>query len=148
MPTLSTIPSYYSILSISQHKPVCTKTLSPSPCLSCELRIIERKMESIAVFPEAIGISTQIGLLWQQVRQPLVVPFFRIMVFLCLAMSLMLFVEKVYMGIVMCFIKIFNRKPEKKYKWEPMKKDDLEIGDLAYPMVLVQIPMYNEKEVI
>nr|GMC58972.1 glucomannan 4-beta-mannosyltransferase 9-like [Ipomoea batatas] len=104
-------------------------------------------MEPIAVFPEGLGISTQIGLLWQQVRQPLLVPFLRVMVFLCLAMSLMLFVEKVYMGIVMCFIKISNRKPEKKYKWEPMKKDDLEIGDFAYPMVLVQIPMYNEKEV-
>ncbi|KAE8683232.1 putative mannan synthase 3 [Hibiscus syriacus] len=37
-------------------------------------------------------------------------------------------------------------KPEKRYKWEPMK-DDVELGSSAYPMVLIQIPMYNEKEV-
>nr|GEV70827.1 glucomannan 4-beta-mannosyltransferase 9-like [Tanacetum cinerariifolium] len=37
-------------------------------------------------------------------------------------------------------------KLEKKYKWESIK-EDLEMGNSAYPMVLVQIPMYNEKEV-
>ncbi|CAJ1976660.1 unnamed protein product [Sphenostylis stenocarpa] len=41
---------------------------------------------------------------------------------------------------------LFRYKPDKKYKWEPLR-DDLEIGNSAYPMVLVQIPMYNEKEV-
>lgn len=34
----------------------------------------------------------------------------------------------------------------KKYKWEPIK-GDLEVKSEAYPMVLVQIPMHNEKEV-
>ncbi|XP_016482818.1 glucomannan 4-beta-mannosyltransferase 9-like [Nicotiana tabacum] len=92
------------------------------------------------------GITSQIGLLWQQVRAPLLVPSLRIMVFLCLAMSLMLFVERVYMGIVIAFIKVLRRKPEKKYKWEPVK-DDLELANYSYPMVLVQIPMYNEREV-
>ncbi|KAK3020531.1 hypothetical protein RJ639_046220 [Escallonia herrerae] len=43
-------------------------------------------------------------------------------------------------------VKLFGRKPEKRYKWEPMK-DDVELGNSAYPMVLVQIPMYNEIEV-
>ncbi|KAJ6690570.1 hypothetical protein OIU85_006790 [Salix viminalis] len=33
-----------------------------------------------------------------------------------------------------------------RYKWEPIK-DDIELGNSAYPMVLVQVPMYNEKEV-
>ncbi|CAN4096120.1 unnamed protein product [Withania somnifera] len=61
-------------------------------------------------------------------------------------MSLMLFVEKVYMGIVIVFIKMLRQKPEKKYKWEPIK-DDLELANYSYPMVLVQIPMYNEREV-
>ena len=59
----------------------------------------------------------------------------------------LLFMERVYMGIVTVLIKIFKWKPEKKYKWEPMK-EDLEMGNLRYPMVLVQIPMYNEKEVL
>ncbi|OIT03268.1 glucomannan 4-beta-mannosyltransferase 9 [Nicotiana attenuata] len=92
------------------------------------------------------GVSSQIGLLWQQVRAPLLVPFLRIMVVLCLVMSLMLFLERVYMGIVIAFIKVLRRKPEKKYKWEPVK-DDLELANYSYPMVLVQIPMYNEREV-
>ncbi|KAK4353418.1 hypothetical protein RND71_028936 [Anisodus tanguticus] len=88
------------------------------------------------------GITSQM----QQVTAPLLVPFLRIMVFLCLAMSLMLFVERVYMGIVIVFIKLLRQKPEKKYKWEPIK-DDLELANSSYPMVLVQIPMYNEREV-
>lgn len=51
------------------------------------------------------------------------------------------------MGIVIVLVKLFGRKPEKRYKWEPMK-DDVELGNSGYPMVLVQIPMYNEKEVL
>ena len=91
-------------------------------------------------------ITGQIGLIWQQTKAPLIVPILKVMVVLCLAMSLMLFVERVYMGIVIVFVKLCGRKPEKRYKWEPMK-DDVELGNSAFPMVLVQIPMYNEKEV-
>ncbi|GMI90393.1 CELLULOSE SYNTHASE LIKE A9, RESISTANT TO AGROBACTERIUM TRANSFORMATION 4 [Hibiscus trionum] len=91
-------------------------------------------------------ITGQFGLIWEQARAPLLVPALKVMVVLCLAMSLMLFVERVYMGIVIAFIKLLRRKPDKMYKWEPMK-DDVELGNSGYPMVLVQIPMYNEKEV-
>ncbi|KAL4281484.1 hypothetical protein GQ457_03G028100 [Hibiscus cannabinus] len=91
-------------------------------------------------------VTGQFGLVWEQTRAPLVVPVLKVMVVLCLAMSLMLFMERVYMGIVIAFVKLLRRKPEKMYKWEPMK-DDVELGNSGYPMVLVQIPMYNEKEV-
>ncbi|GKD52479.1 nucleotide-diphospho-sugar transferase [Tanacetum coccineum] len=37
-------------------------------------------------------------------------------------------------------------KIEKRYKWESFK-DDIELGNSAYPLVLVQVPMFNEKEV-
>lgn len=74
------------------------------------------------------------------------VPLLKLMVVVCLTMSVMLFVERVYMGIVIALVKLFGRKPEQRYNWEPMK-DDVELGNSAYPMVLVQIPMYNEKEV-
>lgn len=112
-------------------------------------------MESLSsgalIPPEAFqggpgDVTGLLGCLWQRAKAPLLVPFLKIMVFLCLTMSILLFVERVYMGIVVVLIKIFRWKPEKKYKWEPMK-EDLEMGNLAYPMVLVQIPMYNEKEV-
>ncbi|XP_075498971.1 glucomannan 4-beta-mannosyltransferase 9-like [Primulina tabacum] len=91
-------------------------------------------------------ILDQFMIIWGQIRLPLIVPSLQILVFLCLAMSFMLFVERVYMGIVISLVKIFGKKPEELYKWEPLK-DDLELGNSSYPMVLVQIPMFNEKEV-
>ncbi|KAL2481282.1 Glucomannan 4-beta-mannosyltransferase 9 [Abeliophyllum distichum] len=91
-------------------------------------------------------ISEQFSIIWGQIKAPLIVPWLRVAVFLCLILSVMLFIERVYMGIVITLLKIFGRKPEKRYKWEPLR-DDLELGNSAYPTVLVQIPMYNEKEV-
>lgn len=91
-------------------------------------------------------MSVQLTLLWDQIKAPLIVPLLRVAVVVCLVMSVMLFVERVYMSIVIVLVKLFGRKPEKRYKWEPMK-DDLELGNSAYPMVLVQIPMFNEREV-
>lgn len=94
--------------------------------------------------------ATNLWLLWKQARAVLIAPLLRVMVWVCLVMSVMILVEKVYLGVFCAFLKLFMRKPEKQYKWEPMKKkDDLEVGgNLEYPMVLVQIPMRNEKEVI
>lgn len=104
-------------------------------------------LSSTPTFPgTSYGIGERIGLIWEQTREPVMVPLLRVMVALCLTMSLMLFVERVYMGIVITVVKLFGRKLERRYKWEPMK-DDVELGNSAYPMVLVQIPMYNEKEV-
>lgn len=91
--------------------------------------------------------SMQMGVLWSKIRAPLIVPLLRITIVLCLIMSVMLFIERLYMGIVIVLIKLFGRKPDKRYNWEPMK-DDVELGNSAYPMVLVQIPMYNEREVL
>ncbi|XP_047335194.1 glucomannan 4-beta-mannosyltransferase 9 [Impatiens glandulifera] len=91
-------------------------------------------------------MTQQVLMIWSQIKSPLIVPLLRIAVVICITMSLMLFIERVYMGIVIALVKIIGRKPEKRYKWEPLK-DDVEMGNSAYPMVLVQIPMYNEREV-
>lgn len=91
-------------------------------------------------------IGGQIMVIWSQLKAPLVVPFLRVLTYICLAMSIMLFVERVYMAMVIAFIKLFGKKPEKRYKWESFK-DDVELGNSVYPLVLVQIPMFNEKEV-
>lgn len=91
-------------------------------------------------------IAGSIGLLWELIKAPLVVPLLRISVYICLAMSIMVFIERLYMGVVIILVKLFMKKPEKRYKWEPMR-EDVEIGNAAFPLVLVQIPMYNEKEV-
>ncbi|KAK6163486.1 hypothetical protein DH2020_000350 [Rehmannia glutinosa] len=91
-------------------------------------------------------IAGQIGLLWELIKAPLIVPFLRFCVYICLAMSIMVFLERLYMGVVIILVKLFWKKPEKRYKWEAMN-DDLEMGNEAFPLVLVQIPMFNEKEV-
>lgn len=91
-------------------------------------------------------IAGQIGLIWELIKAPLIVPLLRVCVYICLAMSLMLFCERVYMGIVIILVKLFWKKPNKRYKWEPLR-EDLEIGNADFPVVLVQIPMFNEKEV-
>lgn len=91
-------------------------------------------------------ITMQMSMVLDQIRAPLIVPVLRLGVYICLTMSVMLFVERVYMGIVISLVKLFGRKPDKRFKYEPMK-DDIELGNSVYPMVLVQIPMFNEREV-
>lgn len=84
---------------------------------------------------------------WREMRSLLIVPMFRCLVAICLVISLLVFVESLYMNIVVIYVKLFKRKPEKIYKWEAMQ-EDMELGnDQNFPMVLVQIPMYNEREV-
>lgn len=94
----------------------------------------------------ADSMALQLGMVWEQMKAPLIIPLLKLGLIICLIMSLMLFVERVYMGIVIFFVKFFGRNPDKRYKWQPIK-DDVELGSSAYPTVLVQIPMFNEKEV-
>lgn len=91
-------------------------------------------------------VSGQIQMMWELIKQPLIVPLLRLGVYICLTMSLMLFMERLYMGIVIVLVKMFWKKPEKRYKWEPLP-DDIEMGSSHFPAVLIQIPMYNEREV-
>ncbi|ONK73850.1 uncharacterized protein A4U43_C03F220 [Asparagus officinalis] len=88
----------------------------------------------------------QTGIMLVELRATTVAPMLRLAVSLCLILSVMLMIEKVMMGAVSLFAKIFRRRPEKIYKCAPIR-DDEEIGTSAYPMVLVQVPMYNEKQV-
>jgi beta-mannan synthase len=92
--------------------------------------------------------AEQIAAALQQVRGPVIVPLLRASVAVCLAMCVILFVEKVYMAVVITGVRLLGRRPERQWRWEPVRKDDdPEVGSAAYPMVLVQIPMYNEREV-
>ncbi|CAN6452327.1 unnamed protein product [Victoria cruziana] len=107
------------------------------------------RLATTNVLPDSFpggDVAGQISIMWKQIRTPLIVPLLKIAVVISLIMSLMLFVERIYMAVVIVIVKLFGRKPEKRYKWEPIK-DDVELGNSAYPLVLVQIPMYNEREV-
>ncbi|KAL8193662.1 hypothetical protein R6Q57_026797 [Mikania cordata] len=81
-----------------------------------------------------------------QIKMSLVVPFLRIFMYINLVMSIMLFTEKVYMALMVAINKLFGKTPEQRYKWVPFE-DDIEQGSSVYPLVLVQVPMFNEKEV-
>nr|GFC40591.1 glucomannan 4-beta-mannosyltransferase 2-like [Tanacetum cinerariifolium] len=93
-----------------------------------------------------IDLVTQFGILWDVIKMPLVVPLLQLAVNICLAMTVMLFMERLYMGVVIILVKLFWKKPEQRYKWEPIR-EDVEAGNLMFPKVLIQIPMFNEKEV-
>lgn len=84
-------------------------------------------------------------LAWQQIRSPIILPLLQGAVYLCAIMSIMLFVERVYMAIVILCVKVLRKKRYTKYRLKNTK-DDLEANN-NHPTILVQIPMYNEKEV-
>ncbi|KAJ0976309.1 hypothetical protein J5N97_018274 [Dioscorea zingiberensis] len=109
------------------------------------------RLTTTAMIPDAFrgtrdDMAQQMGMVWEQVKFPLVIPLLKVAVMLSLAMSLMLFIERLYMGIIILFVKLSGMKPDKRYKWEPMQ-DDVELGTSSFPMVLIQIPMFNEREV-
>ncbi|CAM6031025.1 unnamed protein product [Sphagnum balticum] len=107
-----------------------------------------------ALVQDGQGLSAvveQVVHVWLMVRAPIVAPLLQLAVNVCLVMITMLFVERMFMCGVLIVMKLLGRSsPHKTYKWEPMNDndDDLELGNSSsYPMVLVQIPMYNEREV-
>ncbi|XP_047967399.1 glucomannan 4-beta-mannosyltransferase 9-like isoform X2 [Salvia hispanica] len=96
----------------------------------------------------AVGPTTaeSMGRLWGTVKATFLARGVRLGLFICLIMSTMLFVEWLYIGFVVAYVKLYKKKPEKRYKWEAIRADP-ETGNAAFPMVLVQIPIFNEKEV-
>uniref|UniRef100_A0A1D1XQ60 glucomannan 4-beta-mannosyltransferase n=1 Tax=Anthurium amnicola TaxID=1678845 RepID=A0A1D1XQ60_9ARAE len=104
------------------------------------------QLHLLAYSEEAVLLARRIDDAWDGIRAAVVAPVLRAAVGVCLAMSVMLVAEVLYLNAVSFSVKLLGRRPERRYKWEPLRPD-LEEGSLAYPMVLVQIPMYNEKEV-
>ncbi|XP_022841451.1 mannan synthase 1-like isoform X2 [Olea europaea var. sylvestris] len=94
---------------------------------------------------ETYDVTRSLSNLWESIRVPIIAPILRIAVYICIVMSALLFVERVYMAIVITFVKFFGKKRYTKYQLDSIK-DDLE-KNKNYPTVLVQIPMFNEKEV-
>ncbi|KAL0909139.1 hypothetical protein M5K25_023671 [Dendrobium thyrsiflorum] len=104
--------------------------------------------DNLELFFQSAGaaLPEQVFAVWSLVRTKALAPVLMVLVAACLFMSVMLMVEVTSMATVSLAVKLLRCRPEKRYKWEPIKADE-ESGSLAYPMVLVQIPMYNEKEV-
>ncbi|KAI9124621.1 hypothetical protein K1719_004543 [Acacia pycnantha] len=87
--------------------------------------------------------SALMGMVWEQTRVAVMVPGLKMMVRVCLALSVMLFVERVYMGIVILLVKFSGPcNPKKCYNREPLEHEDdvdididIELGNSTYPMV-------------
>ena len=75
----------------------------------------------------------------------MVIPPLTVAICICVVMSVMMFIERVYMTVVVLLVKLTGKKKYMQYKLEALK-EDLE-QNRSCPMVLVQIPMFNEKEV-
>jgi beta-mannan synthase len=100
-----------------------------------------------------------VGAVAAALRARLVAPVLQAAVWVCLAMSAMLLAEAACMSLVsLVAVRLLRRRPERRYKWEPMEGAAAAAGrdveeppasadGCEFPMVLVQIPMYNEKEV-
>lgn len=82
---------------------------------------------------------------WESIRAPVIIPLLKLAVILCSAMSIMLFVERVVMATVILIVKVLGKKKYRKYNLDAMKQKLQR--NKRYPKVLIQIPMYNEKEV-
>lgn len=122
--------------------------------IPCFLIFCKEKMDLVSaksvviewVVGSTADIKGKIGPVWEIVKGFFVVPVLRFALYICLVLSFLLFVEWVHMMFLAALAKIFRKRPGKRYKWESMK-DDLENACVDFPMVLVQIPIYNEIEV-
>jgi beta-mannan synthase len=126
--------------------------------------IAEEAARLWADFPVRVdwaAVAAQCASLWAHARALVLVPAVRLLVFLSLAMTVMILLEKLFVCAVCLAVRAFRLGPHRRYRWEPITAagsngaaagDDEESGggghgEAKYPMVLVQIPMYNEREV-
>lgn len=107
---------------------------------------------------EAAGPPPAMSILcaaWRAIRWSVVVPALQLAVYVCAAMSLMLFLERVYMAAVVSGLWLNRRRKRRRRlaaadaRQRVLDEEDLEAGDDDHscPMVLVQIPMFNERQV-
>ncbi|KAF8753238.1 hypothetical protein HU200_011689 [Digitaria exilis] len=100
----------------------------------------------------SVGLGAAAAAAWRAVRWSVVVPVLQVAVYVCAAMSLMLFLERLYMAAVVAALWLSRRRKRLAADARQRVKDDeddLEAGvdDHRCPMVLVQIPMFNERQV-
>eukprot|EP01018_Ginkgo_biloba_P020544 Gb_19004 [translate_table: standard] len=91
------------------------------------------RLPTTTILPETLqgirdNMIEQIALFWQLIHAPIVAPFCNMVVYIFLVMSVMLFIESVCMVVVIVLVKVFGKRPEKRYKWEPIK-DNVEIDN-------------------
>ncbi|KAL8484405.1 hypothetical protein ACS0TY_026901 [Phlomoides rotata] len=100
-------------------------------------------MEWLMMEGSTVDIGGGIMHVWGVIRASILAPMVLVCLCVCLVMSAMLLLEWVYMGAVLIYVKLIGKRSHERYKWEAMEEDE----ESGFPMVLVQIPLYNEREV-
>ncbi|KAF8014674.1 hypothetical protein BT93_H0473 [Corymbia citriodora subsp. variegata] len=103
--------------------------------------------------PPSVGSKEVLGFVglvyanWLEIRATYLAPPLQTLTNVCIVLFLIQSVDRVVLVLGCIWIKIKGIKPVASVDYE--KKEDLESesGDEVYPMVLVQIPMCNEREV-
>lgn len=90
-------------------------------------------------------ITVSLSDAWKQIRVSLIAPILYFALYACVLMSIMLFIERLYMTAVILYVKALGKKRYTEYKLEAVR-EKME-RNKEHPKVLVQIPMYNEREV-
>ncbi|KAI3904137.1 hypothetical protein MKW98_021723 [Papaver atlanticum] len=100
-------------------------------------------------------VIQELGLIWNVIRSSIIVPGLTVSVYLCSVAVVIVLFERLYLSVIVYYVMLSRFKPEKRYKFEainPVEANIEEQGEVQkcsadYPMVLVQIPMYNERMV-
>ncbi|KAL8127664.1 hypothetical protein AgCh_014536 [Apium graveolens] len=98
----------------------------------------------ISIFQES-KIIVSLSDVWKELRALLIVPLLYVALAACVLMSIMLFIERLYMTVVILYVKASGKKRYTQYKLDTVREKMKR--DRSYPKVLIQIPMYNESEV-
>ncbi|GJN16138.1 hypothetical protein PR202_gb03096 [Eleusine coracana subsp. coracana] len=105
-----------------------------------------RVWAEVPVRVDGAAVAAQCAWVWARLRAVVVVPAVRLLLAVSLAMTVMILVEKLFVCAACLVVKAFRLGPERRYRWEPIVSG-AGGGAKRHPMVLVQIPMYNEREV-
>lgn len=91
------------------------------------------------------GLFHSIYVAWLELRSQYIAPFLHSLSLLCVALFVIQSLDRLILCLGCLYINLKKIKPT--VDGDPFRADDPEGASHAYPMVLVQIPMCNEREV-
>ncbi|MCD7446399.1 putative xyloglucan glycosyltransferase 5 [Datura stramonium] len=94
---------------------------------------------------DVLGLFHIIYVAWLDFRADYIAPFVQKLSTFCTVLFLIQSLDRLVLCLGCLYIKCKKIKP--RIEGDPFKSDDLEGSNNSYPMVLVQIPMCNEREV-
>ncbi|KAK8991758.1 hypothetical protein V6N11_062753 [Hibiscus sabdariffa] len=92
------------------------------------------------------GLLHLVYVTWLSIRADYIAPPIQALSKFCVALFLIQSADRMILSLGCFWIKYKKIKP--RIEGDPFKSDDVEGSGYVYPMVLVQIPMCNEREVI